>query len=191
MGSFMFLLLQKRLTASHHTLKQRASHRRTLCRCRRVAGFAESSHAQSRGMPSQGGRFSRLSIGTPFMVMRIIGTANLSGRRSCRSPNFCIVGSARRTSQDSPINVRPQLFTRHGRRRFPLDVDSKRLSAHFSIRDVSQMSGRSSAAFREFIALVLAQRQPKGFEVHSQMIFTKRCCRQHHFVTSLNGCNAV
>ena len=95
--------------------------------------------------------------------------------------------SSGRTAQVRPVNILAKLFAPDRAGRLALDGNRQSFAAEPAIGDVSQVANGRSAPFGKRLAVFRIQRQPVGLDIHTRMIFTIRCLRQHLAVNSPFG----
>ena len=94
-------------------------------------------------------------------------------------------------AQIRPVNVWAHVFAPDGALRFALNSHRKFFAARFAIGNISKMPNRRFAGGSKQLALVGAQIVKVCFEIHTPMIFTVWCCRQHLTVNSPFGCSVA
>lgn len=87
-------------------------------------------------------------------------------------------------AQVRPVDILAKFFAPNRAGRLALDGNRQSFAAEPAIGDVAQVANGGSAPFGKCLAVCRLQRQPVGPDIHTLMIFTIRCWRQHRAVNS-------
>ncbi len=90
-------------------------------------------------------------------------------------------------AQVGPVNILAELFTPYSTGRLALDGYRQTLAAETTIRHVAQVPESRSAPCGKGLAVDRLQGKPVSLDIHTLMIFTIWCCRQHLAVNSPIG----
>lgn len=82
-------------------------------------------------------------------------------------------------AQVGPVNILAELFTPYSTGRLALDGYRQTLAAATTIRHVAQVPESRSAPCGNGLAVDRLQGKPVSLDIHTRMIFTIWCCRQH------------
>lgn len=93
-------------------------------------------------------------------------------------------GSRIRLAHICPVRRWAQALDRHLSFGFALDIDGQSLTTGLAIGHIAQMTDRGLAGNGERFTFIGAQSIKVFSEIHTPMIFTVRCCRQHPSVNS-------